>query len=183
MNDLIRIANEVAQLERLAAEPSYKDYVKKKKRKGEKPLDKDAWEARVKGKGEKKPSGRERRKQEDWHGYVEDRSGMGKKAPKAKPPAKIKKLLNLDKDTIESLEEDFNQGLEEPLTFEEHIYPEVTQHDDGGDQWATWDGDTWGYYQGDSPKEVLKDYYKNFEHVLELNGWDLKKLLKEAKGK
>lgn len=56
MNRLIRIANELSSLERLAAGPSYKDYVKKKKKKGEKPLDKGAWEVKVlgKGKGESK---------------------------------------------------------------------------------------------------------------------------------
>jgi len=59
MKDLIRIANEVTALERMAGEPSYKDYVKKKKNKGEKPLSKEDWEARVKGKGKKdKDSGK-----------------------------------------------------------------------------------------------------------------------------
>jgi len=56
MKDLIHIANEVAALERVAADPSYKDYVKKKKKRGEKPLKKDEWEARVKGKGKKEKS-------------------------------------------------------------------------------------------------------------------------------
>ena len=37
-----------------AAGPSYKDYVEKKRKKGEKPLDEEAWESRVKGKGEDK---------------------------------------------------------------------------------------------------------------------------------
>ena len=37
-----------------AAGPSYKDYVEKKRKKGEKPLDEEAWESRVKGKGEGK---------------------------------------------------------------------------------------------------------------------------------
>lgn len=37
-----------------AAGPSYKDYVEKKRKKGEKPLAEDAWESRVKGKGEGK---------------------------------------------------------------------------------------------------------------------------------
>jgi len=56
MKKLIRIANEIAQLERTAA--SYKDYVKKKKNKGEKPLSKEQWEVRVQGKGKKdKPKG------------------------------------------------------------------------------------------------------------------------------
>jgi len=39
-------------IEKEAAGPSYKDYVDKKRKKGEKPLDEAAWESRVKGKGE-----------------------------------------------------------------------------------------------------------------------------------
>jgi len=50
---LVLIANEVAQLEKLAGKPSYKEYVKKKKKKGEKPLSKELWESRVLGKGKK----------------------------------------------------------------------------------------------------------------------------------
>ena len=38
-------------IEKEAAGPSYKDYVDKKRKKGEKPLDEAAWESRVKGKG------------------------------------------------------------------------------------------------------------------------------------
>jgi len=50
---LVRIANEVARLEKQAAGPSYKTYVKKKKERGEKPLSKKQWEVRVKGKGKR----------------------------------------------------------------------------------------------------------------------------------
>lgn len=51
---LLRITNRVAAIERQAAsKPSYKDYVKDKKKKGEKPLSKDEWESKVLGKGKK----------------------------------------------------------------------------------------------------------------------------------
>ena len=40
-------------VERLAAQPSYQDYVKQKKQKGEKPLAKDEWESKVLGKPKK----------------------------------------------------------------------------------------------------------------------------------
>jgi len=57
---LIRIANEIRDLEKLAlrprpslpkrkGKPTYKDYVERKKSEGERPLPKDMWESRQQG--------------------------------------------------------------------------------------------------------------------------------------
>ena len=51
----------INEIRKTAGEPSYKDYVEKKKKEGEKPLSKEDWESRVLGKGkEKKPSKQEK---------------------------------------------------------------------------------------------------------------------------
>lgn len=51
-----------------AAGPSYKDYVEKKRKKGEKPLDEEAWESRVKGKGEGKSEKKDEGKKDEGGG-------------------------------------------------------------------------------------------------------------------
>ncbi len=51
-----------------AAGPSYKDYVEKKRKKGEKPLDEGAWESRVKGKGEGKSEEKDEGKKDEGGG-------------------------------------------------------------------------------------------------------------------
>lgn len=72
---LIKLANEISTLERLAAGPTYKDYVKKKKKDGDKPLSKEDWESRVLGKGKK-----DKAKKDKSEGDL--KSIFGKKATK-----------------------------------------------------------------------------------------------------
>lgn len=72
-------------IEKEAAGPSYKDYVEKKRKKGEKPLAEDAWESRVKGKGESGGGAEKSEGKKD-----EDKGGGGKTV--SLPPAESKKL-------------------------------------------------------------------------------------------
>jgi len=93
ISKLIHIANAVARLERLSA--SYKEYVQKKKKKGEKPLSKEDWEARVEGKGKKE-------------------KGKGNKLDA--PPEKLKELLAgdpHDSDSVGGEPDDYRDTLKD----------------------------------------------------------------------
>jgi hypothetical protein len=78
---LVKIAvlnPEYAELfrDRIAKGPSYRDYVEKKRKQGEKPLSEKDWETKVKGKGDedKKDKKEPAKKQDDkWESVVEER--------------------------------------------------------------------------------------------------------------
>lgn len=69
-----------------AAGPSYKNYVEKKRKKGEKPLDEEAWQSRVMGKGEG-----EGKSEEKDEGKKDEGGGKSEKPKSEKPKASFKK--------------------------------------------------------------------------------------------
>jgi len=70
---IIRIANEIREIERLSAD--YKEYVKRKKQKGEKPLPKEKWEIYVNPAG---PEAKEERAKADKGKGKKDKGGLPK---------------------------------------------------------------------------------------------------------
>lgn len=77
-------------ISKLAADATYRDYVEKKRKKGEKPLSEEEWESRVKGKGDKekgdknKGEGKKRdenkKKEKGEEGGAADASAVGPEA-------------------------------------------------------------------------------------------------------